>query len=76
MYVYVLNLTTKYYCRDLVMCDYRRGMDWWLDLPTTCIHHLELQVITALSLISETKFRSLSPQANYTDRVIAACRRS
>jgi hypothetical protein len=32
--------------------DYRRGMDWWMDLLTTCTHHSELQVITALSLIS------------------------
>jgi hypothetical protein len=23
-------------------CDYRRGMDWILDLLTTCIHHSEL----------------------------------
>jgi hypothetical protein len=35
------------------VCDYRRGMDWTLDLLTTCIHHSELQEITALSLISK-----------------------
>jgi hypothetical protein len=23
-------------------CDHRQGMDWWIDLLTTCIHHLEL----------------------------------
>jgi hypothetical protein len=34
------------------MRDYRRGMDWWMDLLTTYTHHSELQVITALSLIS------------------------
>jgi hypothetical protein len=36
----------------LWMCDYRRGMDRILDLLTTCTHHPEVQVITALSLIS------------------------
>jgi hypothetical protein len=40
------------YCHDLGVCDYRQGMDWWMDLLTTYIHHLELQVITAISLIS------------------------
>jgi hypothetical protein len=33
------------------MDDYRRGMDWWMDLLTTYTYHPELQVITALSLI-------------------------
>jgi hypothetical protein len=33
-------------------CDYRRGLDWRMDLLATCTHHSELQVITALSLIS------------------------
>jgi hypothetical protein len=32
------------YCHDLV--------DWWTDLLTTYTHHSELQVITALSLVS------------------------
>jgi hypothetical protein len=32
--------------------DYRRGSDWRMDLLTTYTHHSELQVITALSLIS------------------------
>jgi hypothetical protein len=30
------------YCRVLGVCDYRRGMDWILDLLTTCIHNLKL----------------------------------
>jgi hypothetical protein len=30
----------------------RLGMEWWMDLLTTYTHHLELQVITAPSLIS------------------------
>jgi hypothetical protein len=34
------------------MCDYRRGMDWLMDLLTTYTHHPEPQIITALSLIS------------------------
>jgi hypothetical protein len=37
---------------SLGVCDYRRRMDWWMDLSTTCTHNSELQVITALSLIS------------------------
>jgi hypothetical protein len=31
---------------------YRRGVDRWMDLLTTYTHHSELQVITALSVIS------------------------
>jgi hypothetical protein len=36
------------------MCDCRRGSDWWLGLLTIYeyTHHTELQVITALSIIS------------------------
>jgi hypothetical protein len=40
-------------------CDCRWGLDWWMDLLTTCTHHSELQVITALSLIS-TLYKSLA----------------
>jgi hypothetical protein len=32
--------------------DYRWAIDWWTNLLTTYKHHSELQVITALSLIS------------------------
>jgi hypothetical protein len=32
--------------------DYRRGMDWWMDLLTTYTHHSELQALIVLSLIS------------------------
>jgi hypothetical protein len=40
----LLALSTKEfnYCHDLRVCDYRRGMDWILDLLTTCTHHSEL----------------------------------
>jgi hypothetical protein len=31
--------------------DYRRGLDWWMDLLTTYKHDSELHTITALSLI-------------------------
>jgi hypothetical protein len=44
----------------LGVCDYRRSMDWMLGLLTTCIHHSELQVITAVSLIS-TLYKSQQP---------------
>jgi hypothetical protein len=30
-------------CVCVCVCDYRRGMDWILDLLTTCIHNSELQ---------------------------------
>jgi hypothetical protein len=33
------------------MSDYRRGMNWWMDLLSTYTQHSELQVITALSVI-------------------------
>jgi hypothetical protein len=36
----------------MCMCDYRRGMDWWMDLLTTYTHDSELQAITAPPLIS------------------------
>jgi hypothetical protein len=36
----------------LGVCDYGRGMDWILDLLIIFIHNSELQVITALLLIS------------------------
>jgi hypothetical protein len=29
------------------MCDYRQGLDWWMDLLTTYTHDSELQVITS-----------------------------
>jgi hypothetical protein len=40
------------------MCDYRRGMDWGLDLLANYTHHSELRVITAQLLIS-TLYKSL-----------------
>jgi hypothetical protein len=52
------------------VCDCRRGMDWWMDLLTTCIDHSELQTITAPLLIS-TLYRSLhakSSQSAFTSR--------
>jgi hypothetical protein len=34
------------------VCDYRRGLDWWMDLLITYTHNSELQAITAPPLIS------------------------
>jgi hypothetical protein len=34
------------------MCDYRRGLDWWMDLLTTYTQDSELQAITEPPLIS------------------------
>jgi hypothetical protein len=38
----------------ICVCDYKRGLDCSMDLLTTVEHHGELQVNTALSLISTT----------------------
>jgi hypothetical protein len=49
----VLNLTTSDTRLSRVgVCDYGHGMAWISDLLTTCTHHSELHVITALSPIS------------------------
>jgi hypothetical protein len=43
---------------------YRRGLDWCMDVLTTYKHHLELQIITALSLmltIFKSTQHALSP---------------
>jgi hypothetical protein len=42
-------------------CDYRWGLEWWMDLLTTCTHHSELQVITAPLLISTIHKSPLHP---------------
>jgi hypothetical protein len=34
------------------MCDWRRGLDWWMDLPTSYTHDSELQSVIAPPLIS------------------------
>jgi hypothetical protein len=51
---HTLNFKIIFNAEDIVMYrdDYRRGMDWWMDLLTTCTHDSELQVITLLSLIT------------------------
>jgi hypothetical protein len=49
------------YCH-FFMCVWLQ-MDWWIDLLTTCTHHSELQVITALSLIS-TLYKSLHAKSS------------
>jgi hypothetical protein len=40
------------------MYDYRRGLEWWMDLLTTYTHDLELQALRTLSLIY-TLYKSL-----------------
>jgi hypothetical protein len=49
--------------------DYRWGMDWWMDLLTIYTHRSELQLITALSLIS-TIYKSPQQQLS----LFLACR--
>jgi hypothetical protein len=46
------DLNQAIYYDVYVMCDYRRGMDWILDLVISYTHHSELPVTTALLLIS------------------------
>jgi hypothetical protein len=46
-YIYLTQIIVIW----LAVRDYRRRMDWRLDLFTTYTHHSELHVITALSLI-------------------------
>jgi hypothetical protein len=45
-------ISVELYCHDLGVCDYRRGLDWWMDSSTTYTRHSEVQTTTALSLIS------------------------
>jgi hypothetical protein len=52
------NRLPQKYCHGLGVCDYRRGMNWILDLLTTNTHHSELQIITEPPLIS-TFYKSL-----------------
>jgi hypothetical protein len=42
------------------MCDYRRGMDWRMDLLTNYTHDLELRALTALSLVSTAPVKPTS----------------
>jgi hypothetical protein len=50
--------SNKYKILPRFMCDYRRAMDWSVDLLTTYMRHSELQVIIELSLF-HTIYRSL-----------------
>jgi hypothetical protein len=45
------------------MCDYRRGLDWWMDLLATSTHDSELQAVTTLSPIS-TLYKSLPAKSS------------
>jgi hypothetical protein len=49
-------------------CDYRRGMNWWIDLLTTYTHNSKVKVNTALSLISTLYKSSQHPLS-----LFAAC---
>jgi hypothetical protein len=41
------------------MCDYRRGMDKWMDLLTTYTHNSEVQQVISVLLLVSTIYRSL-----------------
>jgi thiaminase len=48
----VSNKTTSDTRYHAYMCDYRQGLDWWMDLLTTYTHCLWLHSIIAPPLIS------------------------
>jgi hypothetical protein len=51
------------YILAIYMCDYRRGMDWWMDLMVPNTHHLKLRITITLSLIS-TLYKSLHAESS------------
>jgi hypothetical protein len=53
------------------MCDYRRGLDWWIDLLTTYTHDSELQAVTAPPLIS-TIHKSPQHQLNILQPTVSS----
>jgi hypothetical protein len=59
----IRSICLNLYILSWFTCGYRQGMDWWIDLLTTYTHHSELQVITALSLIS-TLYKSPTEPTN------------
>jgi hypothetical protein len=55
---FVVELSRNSWCRG----DYnRRGLDWWMNLLTTCTRDSELRVITAPSIISTIRRLSQHP---------------
>jgi hypothetical protein len=48
----------------------------WVQTQLHCAFYLIIKVHQTNDIWKKTKLRDLSPQANYTDRVTAACRRS
>jgi hypothetical protein len=52
------------------MSDYRRGLDWWIDLLTTYTYDSELQVITAPPLISTIRKSPQHPLSLFPARYI------
>jgi hypothetical protein len=70
----VIAVTNKD-CHD-VKCDYRRGLDWWVDLLTTYAHDSALYRITAQQPISTIQKSTQNPpnifqRAVFTSRSLA-----
>jgi hypothetical protein len=57
-------------CCHYFECDYRWGLDWWMDLLTTYTHDLELQAITVPLL--KAKRGKVIPWAMETNRVVVS----
>jgi hypothetical protein len=45
-------VTNPAYCHIVCVCDYRQGLDWWMDLLTTYTHNPQLQAVTVAPPIS------------------------
>jgi hypothetical protein len=55
-------------------CDYRRGVDWILDLLTTYIYDSELQAVTAPPLISTIHKSPQHPLSPFPDCCVLTSR--
>jgi hypothetical protein len=60
------------------MCrgDYRRGLDWWMDLLNSHTHNSELQAITAPPLISTAPAKPFLACRVFTSRSLATASNS
>jgi hypothetical protein len=56
----------------LRVCDYRRGLNWWLDLLTTYTHDSKLQAITVSPLIATIHKSTQHPQSIFHPTVSSA----
>jgi hypothetical protein len=53
------------------MCDYRRGLDWWLDLLTTYTHDSELRNYSAVANLSNLQITPANTKSSPASSVFA-----